>query len=155
MDFAGTHSSATAVNSTFTAPSIVLANDLAPSQNAKQYYVSTITGTGKSTEDVHSADKPFTVTIFKPLTYKRQGPVNPSTGVSTLNPVNEYRLIIRKGVDTTGGVPGVAIARLSISIPAGAETGDPLNLDMVMSMLSGLIFDKATDFATALRTGVI
>lgn len=137
-----------------TSPTYTLVDDTAPVVNAKQKTVSALGGT-QGNADANTASKPFTATFYKPSVMKSLPSPNPLTGARGSVPNNQYKLIVRKGGDCAADVPAVAIARLTIDVPAGMETYDADNVRALVSFLVGLLTEESADLADTLLTGVL
>lgn len=137
----------------FSSPAFTLVDDTAPAVNAKQKAVSAVTGTGSAT--AHTMSKPFTATFFKPVAAKPLPAPNPVTGLYGAIPMNQYKLIIRKGGYAASGVPATAVARLTLDVPAGMETYNGDEIRALVSFLVGLLNEESADITDTLITGVI
>lgn len=127
-----------AANSLLTSPTYTIVADTAPNAVSKQYNVSALGGT-QTGVTVHSVSSPFTLTAFRPQTFKVLGQPNASGVIKTF-PKNEYVLLVRKGVGVLANQPvQVASVRISISIPAGSDTYDKANLAAMYSAAVGLL----------------
>lgn len=127
-----------AANSLLTNPTYTIVADTAPNAVSKQYNVSALGGTQTDVK-VHTVSSPFTLTAFKPQTFKVLGQPN-TAGVIKAFPKNEYTVLLRKGVGVLANQPTqVATMRISISIPAGADTYDKSNLAALYSAAIGLL----------------
>ncbi len=138
----------------FTSPVFVQVDDVAPAQNAKQKTVSSITGTVGSAS-ANAVSEPLTSSFYKPSSLKTIPAPNPTTGLRGSIPNNQYKLVIRKGGEAATGVPVVAIARLTIDVPAGMDSFDPDNVRALVSYLVGLLNEESADLADTLLTGVL
>jgi len=149
-----------------TSPAFPLAADLAPAPNARQYYVSSISGSGwSSTADSHSIDRPFTATLFRPVVLKSaRFELNAGLGgASTIKNTtdrNVYTLLIRKGADCStlisSGVHDYQLmtAKVEFSIPVGISN-DTESIKKMVSFLGGLLTEETDDLVQSLYTGVI
>lgn len=97
MSFAPSSPVTGAAVSGLTSPTYTIAVDVAPSINGKQYAVTALGGT-QAGVDVNTVSKPFTLSFFRPVALKTLPSVNPVTGVIKNIPMNQYKLITRKGV---------------------------------------------------------
>lgn len=138
----------------FTSPAFTQVDDVSPAQNAKQKTISAITGTVGSAS-ANSVSEPFTSSFYKPSSLKTIPAPNPTTGLRGSIPNNQYKLVIRKGGEAATGVPVVAIARLTIDVPAGMDSFDPDNVRALVSYLVGLLNEESADLADTLLTGVL
>lgn len=138
----------------FTSPTFTLADDLAPAVNAKQKTCTALGGT-QGTAVANSASLPFTATFYKPATFQQLPAANPVTGLRGPVPMNQYKLVIRKGGYAALGVPVTAIARLTIDVPAGMETYNPDDVRSLTSFLVGLLTEESADLGDTLVSGVV
>lgn len=137
----------------FTTPTFTLVDDTAPVVNAKQKTVSAVTGTLTAT--ANSASRPFTSTFYKPAVLKPLPSPNPLSGVYGPIPNNQYKWIVRKGGFASAGVPVVAIARLTIDIPAGMDSYNPDEVRALASYLVGQLNEESADLGDTLVTAVL
>lgn len=137
-----------------TSPTYTQVDDSAPAVNAKQKTVTALGGT-QGSASANTLSEPFTSTFYKPSSLKTLPPANAVTGARGSIPNNQYRLIVRKGGEAASGVPVVAIARLTIDVPAGMETYDADNVKALVSYLVGLLTEESADLADTLITGVL
>lgn len=138
----------------FTSPVFNQVDDVAPSVNAKQKTISSISGT-VGTASPNTVSEPFTATFYKPATIKQLPAANPVSGLRGQVPNNQYRLVVRKGGEAAAGVPVVAIARVSIDIPAGMDSYDPDNVKALISYLVGLLNEESADLGETCLTAVV
>ncbi len=138
----------------FTSPVFTLVDDSAPALNAKQKTCITIGGTG-FTATANSTSNPFTATFYKPGTLNKLPAPNPTTGLRGSIPNNQYKLVVRKGVEVASGVPAVIIGRLTIDVPAGADSYKPDEVRAFTSFLVGLLSEESADLGDTLVTGVL
>lgn len=137
-----------------TTPTYTQVDTVAPAVNAKQKTVSALGGT-QGSASANTVSEPFTSTFYIPAQLKSLPAANPITGLRGSVPNNQYRLVVRKGGEAASGVPVVAIARLTIDIPAGMETYDADNVKALVSYLVGLLTEESADLADTLLTGVL
>lgn len=144
-------------------PSFTPVEDLAPVLHAEQMAVTSVGTNAQSSLDAfaaavntHQADSPFTITWFRPVSYKSRPPVNPNTGVLRGNiPTNTHKIIVRKGVNVHDSVtPQIMTIRVSLEIPAGAESADEENVRAAYSALAGFLSSKSIDNQDSLLTGL-
>lgn len=138
----------------FTSPTFTLVDDIAPAVNAKQKTVSALGGT-QGTAVANSADKPFTATFYKPVPLKSLPAANPVTGLRPSTPVNQWRLIVRKGGLVATGMNGTIVGRVTIDVPAGMESQSPDDVRAFVSFLVGLLNEESADLGDTLVTGVV
>lgn len=140
-----------------TSPTYTLATDIAPTIYGKQFAVSALGGTQTNVE-IHSASKPFTVTIVRPASLKAIGSVNPITGLIMGSvPKNTYKIIVRKGADILVNNPNqLASATLTISVPAGADTeGSGNDIRAMTSFLIGILQNQSAGLGDLFATGLL
>lgn len=138
----------------FTTPAYTQVDDAAPVANAKQKTVTALTGT-QGTATANTVSSPFTATFYKPTALKTLPAANPVSGFRGSVPNNQYRLVVRKGGLAALDTPVVAIARLTIDVPAGMETYAPDQVKALVSYLVGLLTEESADLADTLMTGVL
>lgn len=139
----------------FTSPTYTVVDDMAPSPNGKQKYVSAAGGTQVGVV-VHSVSNPFTATIFRPQTLRVLPSANPLTGVIKQIPNNTYKVITRKGlIPAAGQNPVVAPMVTTIPIPAGSDTYDPANIRAMISLHIGLLNQISASLGDSTVTGTI
>lgn len=131
----------------------VVADSSVPT-NVKAWVVSALGGTQTGVR-THTQSDPFSLQMYKPSLFKRyvQGLVNTFSS----QPKNVYGIVVRKGVLNTVGatVYDEAIARLTISIPAGSESADAANIAALMSVLGGVFWQQSAGFGDTVRTGIM
>lgn len=138
-----------------TSPTYTLTADLAPEPNGEQYAVTALGGT-QTGVNAHGVSNPFTITMFRPKTYRGLGTPNPSTGVIPNIPNNVYKIIVRKGVEPASGqAVRPLVASLSISVPAGADSNDELNVRAALSLLFGTLSAESSDIGDTLINGIL
>ncbi len=142
-------------SSVLTSPTYTVVADTAPTAWSKQYAVSALGGTQTGVVP-HSVSSPFTGTMFRPSTLKTLQPVNPVTGVLRNVPMNEYSVLTRKGVIPLAGQAVVTFPiRTTLSVPAGADTADPISLAAAISFHVGLLTQLAEEIRKTAVTGTI
>jgi len=137
-----------------TSPTYTLANDLPPTANAVQQAVTALGGT-QTGATAHSISQPFTVTFTKPANPRALPTANAITGLRGSIPMNQYKIVIRKGGDVAVGVPAVAIIRLTMDIPAGMDSYSPAQVRAMTSLLVGILDEESADLGDTLVTGVV
>lgn len=137
-----------------TSPTYTQVDDSPPANNAKQKTVTALGGT-QGQASANTVSEPFTSSFWKPSQIKAIPAPNPTTGLRGSIPNNQYKLVIRKGGEAAAGVPVVAIARLTIDVPAGMDSYDPDNIRALVSYLVGLLNEESADLADTLLTGVL
>jgi hypothetical protein len=138
-----------------TSPTYTIAADNAPDANGKQYYVSALGGT-QTNVLAHSVAAPFTLSMFRPKVLKTLAPVNPVTGVLRSVPMNDYKVITRKGVLPLAGQSyKTALIKTELAIPAGSDLADPLSLRAAISAHIGLLWQIADGIGSTTVTGTL
>jgi hypothetical protein len=129
-------------------------DDTPPSFSSKQKTVTALGGT-QGSATANTASSPFTATFHKPAPLKSLPAANPLTGLRASIPVNQYRLVIRKGCFVASGVPAQITGRVLIDLPAGVESYNPDEVRAFTSYLVGLLNEESADLADTLLTGVL
>lgn len=155
MSFAPSSPITGAAVSGLTSPTYTIAADVAPSINGKQYAVTALGGT-QTNVDISSVSKPFTISFFRPVALKTLPQVNPTTGVIKNIPMNQYKLITRKGAQPAANQM-VMVARITtiIEVPAGTDTYEPEELRAMLSAHAGTLWNQASGIADTVITGVM
>lgn len=131
-----------------TSPTYTLAEDTAPVPHGKQYAVTALGGTQTGVE-VNSMGNPFTITAFKVPNPKGSPIVNPVTGALQSVGYNVVRLLVRKGMESVVDQPRqIALADLTIKVPAGADINDPESIRAMMSLLAGVLWASSADIGS-------
>jgi hypothetical protein len=139
----------------FTSPTYTLTTDTAPSINGKQWAVTALGGT-QAGVTVHSVAAPFTVSCFRPAVFKQLGKANPVTGLIASVPVNQYKVIGRKGVLPLAGQPyQVARCTVILDIPAGADLASPAEIRALLSATFGAVAQQSSGIGDTSVTGII
>lgn len=139
----------------FTSPTYTHVADVAPDVNGKQVAVTALGGT-QTGVTVHSGSSPFTATFVKPKVYKLLGQPNPTTGLVSSVPKNQYKLIVRKGVTPLVGQPfSVMNISVTMDIPAGAETNDPANVRAAISAAIGALSQQSAGLGDTLTSNLM
>lgn len=139
----------------FTSPTYTLAADTPPDINAKQYVVTALGGT-QTGASVHSVASPFTIAMFRPKQFKSLGVPNPSTGVISRVPKNQYKVVVRKGmVPLLGQSPETAIITLTMDLPAGADLASPGEIRAALSAAFGSLSQASAGIGDTTINGVL
>lgn len=138
-----------------TSPTYTITADVAPSMNGKQYAVTALGGT-QSNVDTNTVSKPFTISFFRPVVLKTLPQINPVTGVIKNIPMNQYKLITRKGAQPAVNQM-IMVARITtiIEVPAGSDTYEPEELRALISAHFGTGWAQASGIADTVITGVL
>lgn len=137
-----------------TSPTYTLSSDVGPNAFSRQYAVTALGGTQTNVR-THSASDPFT------LTGERPANIVPTPFVAsgaTLQRVgrNEYKLRTRKGVVcVVGQAPQICIIETRISVPAGSDVNDAINLRAALSLHAGTISQISSAIGDVAVTGLI
>lgn len=138
-----------------TSPTYTLVVDVAPNINGKQYAISALGGT-QTGVDTNSVSKPFSLSFFRPNQLRTLPQANPVTGVIKNIPINQYKMITRKGaVPAVNQVASVARITTIIEVPAGTDTYEPEELRAMLSLHFGTGWAQASGIADTIITGVI
>jgi hypothetical protein len=139
----------------FSSPAYVHAVDNPPPNVAgRQYAVTALTGTQVGV-DVSSSSRPFTILLNRPQQLAL--PPTVINGVAS-GPIkrNNFDILVRKGVTAVVGLPSqVAILRMRLEVPAGADINDAPNLRALCSFGQGALAQLAANLADTAITGVV
>lgn len=125
-----------------TSPTYTFLADGPPVSNSKQWIVSALGGTQTNVR-THYAYSPFSITVYKPVNPKLVG-LPDQNGVIRNVPMNEYSVVLRKGViPAPNQSPVLMTLVLKMRIPAGSEVNDTPNVMAGISALIGAL--KAQD----------
>lgn len=139
----------------FTTPGYTLTVDNPPDLNAKQSAVTALTGTqvGVTT---HSVSSPFIVSAWKPKVMQSLGKPNPTTGLISSVPNNQYKLITLKGVTPQVNQPvKPLVIRTTLDIPAGSDTYDAPNIRAAISAHIGLLVQISAGLGDTTVNGLL
>lgn len=135
-----------------TTPGYTVQVDQAPDVNAKQWYVSALTGTQAGVR-AHSAADPFTFSFWRDKVVKVLGQLGLNGQYSEV-PTNRYKAITRKGVIVAANQPSrPMIIRTEIECPAGAESYDNANLQAALSMHIGALTQLSSGVGDTVKAG--
>lgn len=138
-----------------TTPTFELTADTAPDSNGKQVAITGLGGTQPGVT-THSVASPFTATFVRPKQFKMLGQPNPVTGRLPSVPMNSYGVIVRKGVTPLAGQPAKPmIVRISVDVPAGADTYDAANIRAALSLAFGLLNQQSAGVGDTVVQGVM
>lgn len=138
----------------FTSPSMVLVRDIDPARNARQWYVSSLSG--MPGVDPHSAEKPFTITVRQPTVTSILGVANVSgSGFYTRIGRNKYHVLVRKSglFNATTGQRGMIYIDSTIDVPAGMAGRDDAAIKAAVSLMFGAVAEIGPDIITSLTSG--
>jgi hypothetical protein len=135
-----------------TSPTYSLTQDRSPDDNAIQYAVTALGGTQTGVVS-HSASAPFTAAVFAPKHIQTLG--NPDVqGIYRSVPKNKWKFVFRKAVDVGNTKPEVAILRVEMEIPAGADVNDDINVRALLSLGFGLIAQESSGVGNMVVSGL-
>jgi hypothetical protein len=139
----------------FTSPVYNNVADKAPDVNSTQVAVTSLGGTQAGVR-AHSISDPFTINWFKPKTPRSLPNPNPVTGKYGDVPFNRMGFIVRKGVNYAANqAPLIAVARVYIDVPAGADSYDAANVRALISALVGTLSGTSAGLGDTVVTGVL
>jgi len=137
----------------FTAPTYTLTADNNPANNGKQWLVTALGGTQAGVV-AHTAAQPFTISVYKPLSYKIAAFV--STTIFKRPPRNKYDVIVRVGVNVNSNFPkDLSIHRYTVDVPAGSEALDAPQLRAAVSLMVGALNQQSAGFGDSIITNSI
>lgn len=155
MSFAPASPATGAAVTGLTSPTYTLTSDVAPNINGKQYAITALGGT-QTGVDINTVSKPFSVTFFRPPVLRTLPQANPVTGVIKNIPMNNYKLVTRKGMlPAANQVPIPAVITTTISVPAGADTYEPEDIKAMLSLHFGVGWAQASGIADTVVTGIL
>lgn len=155
MSFAPASPTTGAAVTGLTSPTYTLTSDVAPNINGKQYAITALGGT-QTGVDINTVSKPFSVTFFRPPVLRTLPQANPVTGVIKNIPMNNYKLVTRKGMlPAANQVPIPAVITTTISVPAGADTYEPEDIKAMLSLHFGVGWAQASGIADTVVTGIL
>jgi hypothetical protein len=138
-----------------TAPTYTLTADTPPNPNGKQNAVTALGGT-QTGVTTHSVAAPFTISAFRPATFKQLGKANPVTGIIANVPRNSYKVITRKGVLPLAGQPYTnMLITTVIEVPAGADLADSANVRAALSAHIGAVSQQSAGIGDTAVSGII
>lgn len=138
----------------FTAPTYPLVLDKFPGSNGVQYAVSGTLGGTQVGATAHTADKPFTVSVERPVIVRTQS-VN-GNGITISTGRNRHRVFVRKGMAAVTGQPALlATAECILSIPVGAESVSPAEIRAMISCLIGVLTQHSAALGDQVVTAVV
>lgn len=140
-----------------TTPTYTVTTDVGPTLASKQWAITALGGT-QTGVNTHTPSKPFTVTFKRPATLKSLGSLNPTTGRYSTIPVNEYAMIVRKGMSVdavyTGNI-GIGSIDVRVKIPAGADIAAAAEVSALFSAAIGALTQQAQGFKDTAVTAVL
>lgn len=137
-----------------TSPTYTIASDTPPNSSSKQYAVTALGGTQTGVV-AHSISVPFTLTMFRPATFKVLSNPNAS-GVIRSFPKNSFEVLTRKGMGVLANQPvQLGTIRSTFTIPAGADSYDAVSIKAMISAHIGLLTQIAQGLADTVITGTL
>jgi len=137
----------------FTSPTYTLTADKFPGPNGVQYAVTALGGT-QTGATAQTADKPFTVSVERPVSMKTQS-VN-SMGVTVSSGRNRHRVFVRKGMPAVTGQPALlATLEIIASVPVGAESVSAAEIRAMCSLGIGAMTQYSAAFGDQIVSGVV
>jgi len=138
-----------------TSPTYTLTADQAPSAFGRQYAVTALGGTQTGVR-THSASDPFTIAMFRPVTFRAVSAINAATGQLFPNAKNSWKMIVRKGtLPLAGQSAQVSIFTTSFDVVAGADVADSINIRAALSLMFGVYSAQSSALGDSLVTGVL
>lgn len=138
-----------------TSPTYTISSDVAPDSNGKQYAVTALGGTQTGVV-AHSVSAPFTITFWRPKSFKVLGTVDPVTGQVRSVPMNAWKVILRKGVlPLAGQAYSTLRMTLLIEVPAGSDSADPEDVRAACSAFFGVLSQQSAGIGDTLVSGVV
>lgn len=135
-----------------TNPTYTIAADQAPDVNGKAYAVTALGGTQTGVE-VSAASNRFTLLFTRPKTL-RLLPALQANGQLANVPKNVWVVSGHKSVDVLSGQPKqLMVARLELSVPAGADTADPESVRALICAFAGALWESGNDLADSIVQG--
>jgi len=139
----------------FVTPVFVPVVDTPPSINAKQWAITSGTGTMTGV-DYHSVSKPFTWTFFRPSVLKVYPVPNPTTGITRNVGMNVYKEITRKGmVPGINQQPMIGKRTVTTEVPAGCDTYEAANVRALCSASIGASWQLSASIGDTICSGVM
>lgn len=138
-----------------TTPTYTLTADIPPAVNGKQYAITALGGT-QTNVDINTVSKPFTLSFFRPIQLKTLPQANPITGIIKGVPVNQYKMITRKGAAPAVN-QSILVPRCYtvFEIPAGVDTYEPEEIRAMVSLHFGVGWAAADELSKTLLTGIM
>jgi hypothetical protein len=137
-----------------TSPTYTPTADTAPDSNGKQYAITALGGT-QTGVNVHSVSNPFSMTFWRPKILRAIARLN-SNGVLVGNPKNVYSVLTRKGVTPLAGqAPEVMVIETRISVPAGSESYDIINVRAALSAHIGALSQQSSGIGDLAKDAIL
>lgn len=138
-----------------TNPTYTVTTDSAPESNGRAGAITALGGTQTDVR-VHTASDRFSFLFTKPKVMKTLGSPSAITGKYGAFPKNDYVLNILKGVKVAADAPVQTMqVRVAISVPAGSESYDAVNIRAAISLLVGLLSEESADLGDTVVAGIL
>lgn len=138
-----------------TSPTYTVVSDTAPTPEGKQWVVTALGGTQTGVTS-SSVSSPFTITFFRPKAFSVARLVDAVTGILRNNPVNTWKVVVRKGTTPLAGQAAqTLVMTTSIGVPAGSDLNDPANVRASLSLAIGALSQVSAGLGDALVTGIM
>lgn len=139
----------------FTAPTYTIVADNAPPGSGGRQWAVTALGGTQAGVTVSTIARPFTITVIPPKSLKTLEAVGVD-GVIRNVPRNNWRVLGRAGVlPLAGQANQVAICRVSLEIPAGADTADPAQIRALISATVGALSQQSAGLGDTTVSGIL
>jgi hypothetical protein len=141
----------------YTTAIVTNVEDTGPNAHSVQRaFTAESSGTFPATVTFHSVSSPFTFTVERPAQYRILGPVNPVTGKLGSVPRNVFTMRTRKGVTPLSGqAPVTMVIETKVSVPAGADAADPVNIRLALGVHAAEMNNLSTQLAEIFIDGVL
>lgn len=137
-----------------TSPTYTITADTSPGPSSKQFAVIALGGT-QTGVTAHSISAPFTLTMFRPQTFKVLSPPN-AAGVIRSFPKNTFEILTRKGVMVAANQPTQLMTiRTTITMPSGADVYDAVSVKAAESVHIGLLTQIPQGVSDTTITGTL
>lgn len=121
-------------------PVMTVASDTPPSINGKAWVVTGLTSGTFANMRFHAVSDPCSIVFTRPASPRALPNANPITARYPQIPVNQYQILVKKGVNYAANqAPAIASARVIMNVPAGADAYDPANVRAMLSLLIGAL----------------
>lgn len=138
----------------FTSPTYTVAIDNAPDLRSKQYVVTAVGGTQAGVSG-HNVQMPFTLTYFRPESWKTLPALQPNGTLGSL-PYNSQRILVRKGaVPLPGQNARVNSIDITVNVAAGTETNDAANVKAMISAAIGALNQLSAGLGDTTTSGIV
>lgn len=136
-----------------TSPTYTVTPDTTPVNTVGRQVAVTALGGTQAGVTLHSVSSPFTLAVFRPNAL-RVLPQAGANGVIRNIASNNYKVITRKGVVPAVGQPTIVMPiKTEISVPAGADSYDIVNVRAALSAHIGLLQQISASLGDLCATG--